>query len=170
MRRESRRSDKSSASVPRNANSKSDSSRTGKTLAPSPAWVRARSRSQDFKKSIFAGVVGNCRGLQPVGIPFFKGRYSPPKARTRISRPRSLSMMTCVQPNLVSIEIKKPMMTVLPPPVGPQRNVWPTSRREPPSGSCGSEAWSEKKKGERAEVMRSVRASPQWLPRARPTG
>jgi len=82
---------------------------------------------------------GNCNGLHPVGVAVLQGRYSPPKARTKISRPRSLSMITCVQPNLVSIEIKKPMITVLPPPVGPQRKVWPTSRanRRPDLGVGG---------------------------------
>ena len=80
----------------------------------------------------------------PVGTPFLRGRYRPPKARTRISKPRSLSKSTCVVPALVSMHTRNPIKTVLPEPVGPITLVWPMSLRLPPSSARGSLACSEK--------------------------
>ena len=84
------------------------------------------------------GRIGASSGLKPVDSPFFSGQYSPPSARTRISRPRSLSKMTWVAPWRESSATRNPMKTVLPEPVGPQMSVWPVSLRDPPSGSFGS--------------------------------
>ena len=70
----------------------------------------------------------SCSGLHPVATPRRKSRYWPPSARTRISRPRSLSNTTWVAPCSSSRHRQKPTNTVLPEPVGPQMNVWPVSR------------------------------------------
>ena len=40
---------------------------------------RSSSAATPLRNSTFAGVIGSCRGLKPVGTPFLKGRYSPPK-------------------------------------------------------------------------------------------
>ncbi len=142
MSRDRRRAGGSSARVPRRAWSRSASSRTVKRAQPlGPHQMCAATASEIRRRR---GVRGSCSGLKPVGAPFLSGRYSPPRARTRISRPRSLSNITWVTPWRASIATRKPMNTVLPDPVGPQMNVWPVSLRLPPSASADCSRASEK--------------------------